>query len=259
MPFDDPDLIACAKLVERADPDRFTAAMAAPVAARRALFPIFAANLEIAHAPWVTKEAMIAEMRLQWWRDIAEEIGKGGEVRRHEVATPLAAVLPPRSAVLLDQLIVARRWDIYRDPFEDRAAFDRYLIHTAGNLLQLGCDALGQADSAVIQDLGFAQGLVNFLRAIPALEAAKRVPLLDGRDQAVADLATEGLARLARARRDRRKISAAARPALLSTWQTEMILKLAQAQPERVKQGTLAVSGFRRSLRLISQVQTGRW
>jgi phytoene synthase len=40
-------LNACAALVERSDPDRFRATMAAPVAARRVLFPIYAFNVEV--------------------------------------------------------------------------------------------------------------------------------------------------------------------------------------------------------------------
>ena len=58
-------LQACAELVERGDPDRFLATMAAPVALRATLFPLYAFNVEIARAPWVTQEPMIAEMRLQ--------------------------------------------------------------------------------------------------------------------------------------------------------------------------------------------------
>ncbi|MFY0679810.1 MAG: squalene/phytoene synthase family protein [Thalassovita sp.] len=259
MSFDDPDVIACAKSLERADPDRFTAVMAAPVAARHALFPIFAANVEIARAPWVTKEEMIAEMRLQWWRDIAEQISKGETVRRHEVATPLAAAISAEGGALLDQLIVARRWDIYKDPFEDQAAFDAYLMNTSGVLLQLACDALGEADPEVVSDLGYAHGLANFLRAIPALEEAKRVPLLDGRPEAVSALAAAGLERLYKARAGRTAISPDARPAVLCTWQTEAILKQARAEPHRVSEGALAMSGFRRSTRLMWQVQTGRW
>ena len=53
-------LNACAALVERSDPDRFRATMAAPVAARRVLFPIYAFNVEVTRAPWVTQEVMIA-------------------------------------------------------------------------------------------------------------------------------------------------------------------------------------------------------
>lgn len=66
-------IAACAALVARGDPDRFAAIMAAPPAARARLFPLYAFNLEVARAPWVTKEPMIAEMRLQWWRDVLAE------------------------------------------------------------------------------------------------------------------------------------------------------------------------------------------
>ena len=89
---------ACASLVRDGDPDRFAAAVAAPVPARAVLFPIYAFNLEVARAPWVTAEPMIAEMRLQWWRDVLSEIEAGGDVRRHEVATPLGAAIGPGEA-----------------------------------------------------------------------------------------------------------------------------------------------------------------
>ena len=73
---------ACAGLVERGDPDRFLAVMAAPPAARARLFPLYAFNLEVARAPWVTQEPMIAEMRLQWWRDAVEMLAGDGPVAR---------------------------------------------------------------------------------------------------------------------------------------------------------------------------------
>ena len=41
---------ACAELVERGDPDRFRAIMAAPPEARAQLFPLYAFNLEVARA-----------------------------------------------------------------------------------------------------------------------------------------------------------------------------------------------------------------
>ncbi|MDA3859145.1 MAG: squalene/phytoene synthase family protein, partial [Roseovarius sp.] len=183
------DLNACADLLRRGDPDRFLAAMAAPVAARRVLLPIYAFNLEVARAPWVTQEPMIAEMRLQWWRDALGEIREVGVVRRHEVVTPLASVLDPVGAAQLDDLIEARRWDIYREPFADQAAFERYISDTSGGLLAVSAKALGPADEAVLADAGYALGLANWLRAIPALEAAGRIPLVDGRPEALRDLA----------------------------------------------------------------------
>ena len=103
------DIIACAGLVERGDPDRFRTVMAAPIEQRPILFALYAFNVEVARAPWVTQETMIAEMRLQFWRDVLEEISAGKAPRRHEVATPLAEILTPGDAVLLDQLVAIRR------------------------------------------------------------------------------------------------------------------------------------------------------
>mgnify|MGYP003628551030 FL=1 len=109
--------------------------MAAPVAARRVLFPIYAFNVEVARAPWVTEEPMIAEMRLQWWRDALEEMASGGTVRRHEVTLPLADVVDGDGARALDRLVAARRWDVYKDGFEDAEHFKEYLDATAGELM----------------------------------------------------------------------------------------------------------------------------
>ena len=141
---------ACAALVEKADPLRFRVAMAAPVPARRILFPLYAFNVEVARAPWVTQEAMIAEMRLQWWRDALEEIGQGGNVRGHEVVDGLAQILDAEGAACLDGLVAARRWDIYKDAFEDAAHFDDYIDATSGHLMWTAARLLGAADEAAL-------------------------------------------------------------------------------------------------------------
>ena len=253
------DLNACADLVRRGDPERFMAAMAAPVEARKILFPIYAFNVEVVRAPWVTQEALIAEMRLQWWRDALEEIRAGGFVRRHEVVTPLAGILDADGAALLDDLIVARYWDINRDPFEDAAAFDDYLTHTSGHLMLVAARALGQADKDVVLDAGYAHGLGNLLRAIPALEEAGRVPLVDGRPDPVRALAETGLARLNSAGRARITVSKQARPALLPAWKTGAILRRAIASPMRVSEGRLDISPIASRLRLIARAGSGWW
>ncbi|TDK50817.1 squalene/phytoene synthase family protein [Antarcticimicrobium luteum] len=253
------DLNACAALVERGDPDRFLAAMAAPPAARAVLFPLFAMNVEVSRAPWVTQEPMIAEMRLQWWRDALEEIAAGGPVRRHEVVSPLAAALAPDMAEALDDYIAVRRWDIYRDPFDDAAQFDRYIDQSAGGLLWAAARALGEADERAVRDFGFATGIANWLRAVPDLEARGRIPLLDGRPEAVRQLAERGLDHLSRARASRGAISPEARPALLSGWQAGVILRQAQKEPARVAQGTLGQSEARKRLTLMVRAASGRW
>lgn len=189
----DADLHACAAIVERGDPLRFRTVMAAPLAARRVLFPLYAFNIEVSRAPWVTAEPMIAEMRLQWWRDALAEIAAGDVVRRHEVVTPLSTLLSAEAARALEGLIEARRWDIYREPFADDPALEDYLNQTSGSLMWTGAAALGQTDETAVRAIGFASGVVAFLRAVPALEAAGRIPLVDGSQAGVRALCERAL------------------------------------------------------------------
>ncbi|QFT59720.1 Squalene/phytoene synthase [Sulfitobacter sp. THAF37] len=258
MGFGD-DLNASAALVERGDPPRFRAAMAAPVAARRVLFPLYAFNIEVARAPWVTQESMIAEMRLQWWRDVCEEIAQGGPVRRHEVATPLAEAITADDARLLDELVAARRWDIYRDPFEDAAHFARYMDQTSGNLTWVAARRLGQADEAVVRDAAYGAGIAAWLRAIPELETAGRVPLLDGTTEGVRALARGAQERLARARANRGAVSKPARAALWHVGQADAILRAATADPAAVADARLPDPEPRDQRRLAWRALTGRW
>jgi phytoene/squalene synthetase len=226
-------------MVERADPWRFRATMAAPLAARHLLFPLYAFNVEVARAPWVTQEPMIAEMRLQWWRDICEEIAQDRPVRRHEVATPLARAITPADALLLDELVTARRWDVYQDPFEDETHFAQYIDRTAGHLMVIAARRLGEVDEAVVRDAAYAAGIAAWFAAIPTLVEKGRIPLLDGTAKAVAAMADTALQRLANARKSRHKISRSAAPALLPAAMAGPVLRAARRDPGRVAAGQL--------------------
>jgi hypothetical protein len=250
-------LDACAALVERGDPDRFLAVMAAPVAARARLLPLYAFNLEVARAPWVSAEPMIAEMRLQWWRDVVT----GPARRAHEVAGPLrdlleAADLPCDVA---DRLVEARRWDIYRDAFADQDAMDAYLEDTGAGLMWLAALALGApaGAEAAVRAYGWAAALAQYLRAIPDLVARGRVPLVDGRPQAVAELALRGLIRINAARRAGGMVPRMAKAAMLAGWQAESLLRQAARDPGAVAEGRLALPEFTRRGRLLWQATTG--
>lgn len=255
----DADLIACAKLVEKGDPDRFAATMAAPVAVRKVLFPIYAFNVEVSRAPWVTKEAIIAEMRLQWWTDALEEIASGGLVRRHEVVTSLAHVLDEPAARELQKVVQARLWDVYRDPFEDQAAFSKYIEDTAASLLRAASQALIGNIPDMLNDLGYASGLAQFLRAVPELERQGRRPLVDGRPEAVRELAQQGFDRLVKSRKARSGVIAEVRPITSAAWQAGPLLKQAKSDPRRVANGTLCMAEAYKKLRLVWCAATGRW
>jgi phytoene/squalene synthetase len=229
------------------------------VAARPVLFALYAFNVEVARAPWVTQEPMIAEMRLQWWRDALEEIGTGKTPRKHEVVTPLANILDAEACAALDALIAARRWDVYKDPFENAAHFDDYIDATSAGVMWTAARLLGARDPAPVRDMAYAAGVANWLRAIPELEARGRLALVDGSPEAIRDLADDALARLDRARKARGAVPVSAAPALLAGWRAAATLKAARDVPWRVGEGKLGESEFRRKGALLVRSLTGRW
>jgi phytoene/squalene synthetase len=249
--------------LERGDPDRFLALMAAPPAARERLLPLYAFNLEVARAPWVTAEPLIAGIRLQWWRDVLAEIAEGAPPRAHDVVRPLAEVLrqaaiPP---ALLDAIAAARRWDITREPFADRAALAAHLEATGGNLMWAAALALGAPPEAEIpvRHLARAGALAAWFRAVPELRARGCHPLPDPAPEAVSALAREGLGWLAAARAGRSVVPPSAVPALHPAWQAGPLLRRAARDPAAVTEGRLALSEASRRGRLLWQAMTGRW
>ncbi|MGR3661554.1 MAG: squalene/phytoene synthase family protein [Paracoccaceae bacterium] len=246
---------ACAEIVQKGDPDRFLATMAAPPHIREILFPIYAFNVEVSRAPWVTEETMIAEMRLQWWRDALAEIGQGGTIRRHEIITPLASVLDKTGTDLLDGLVNARRWDVYKDPFENKDHFDEYLTATAGNLMWAAARAIGATEGEqTVTTYGAASGLANWFKAVPELEARSRIPLVDGRPAAVIKLANDALIKLKQARKS---VPKSAYPATRTGWLADRTLRSAAATPADVIDGRLHNSEFSRKFSLLLRVVTG--
>lgn len=252
---------ACAALVEAGDPERFLAAMAAPADVRGALFVLYALNLEVAKAPFVTKEPMIAEMRLQFWRDTVADAAAGKEVRAHEVAAPLAGLIAEAGldADALDQMIAARRFDIYPND-ADQVGFelDDYLRRTAGHLMALSVAACG-ADAgkqAAARDVGQAMGIASWLRAVPDLVGHKRVVAEDLDSDVLVARAQYGLDLLAAHKRvDFGTATAAVRAA----WLTAPILRQVVADPRRVIDGGLGLSEFRKRGSLLRRSLLNRW
>lgn len=254
----------CAEHVARSDPDRFAAAMTAPPERRGPLMTLYAFNLEVARAPWVTSEPMIAAMRLQWWTDAIAEIYDGKPPRRHEVVTPLAEVVAahdlPRAP--FDALIEARHRDIEPEPHADAEALWAWLDATGGGLMWLAARTL-DADTALeplARAHGTASAAANLIAALPALNAADAQPLPPpgGADELRA-LAEKALETLRDTRRQRGRVPAAVRPAFLTGWQAEATLKAARRDPETVLKMPPARSEFRRRASLLWAATTGRW
>ena len=253
----DHDLSACAALLARGDPPRLRAAMAAPVAMRRLLLPLYAFNLEVARAPWVTQEPTIALMRLQWWRDALSEIAAGGPVRRHEVVTPLAAALDGRGARELDDAVAAREADLETAAPADLDAVAAHVDRTAGTLLWTAARLAGARDEAAARAAGRAQGIANYLAAVPALVARGRHPLPHGDPpRHAAALARSGLDALAAFRAARPP--AAARPVFLVLPEAHAALCRYAADPAAVLAPPPPEPGLRARLSLAWRAAAGR-
>lgn len=243
----DPGLTACAQLVERGDPDRFAATMAAPVAMRRVLFPLYAFNLEIARAPWMSAEPLIAEMRLQWWHDALDEIAAGGPVRRHEVATPLAQVIDAAGAALLTGCVTARRREAQRLPMADAGDLRDYVADTGGTLMWVAARALGGDDESRARGIGAAAGLANYLLGVPLFLQRGLNPLPDMTTAQFNDLVQAHLDMA----RPRGRPGFGQKMAELAGWRAADILARALRDPAAIPEGRLAEPAFRRNLSLL--------
>ena len=193
-------------------------------------FPLYAFNLEVARAPWVTQEPLIAEMRLQWWADALDEIAGGGPVRRHEVTEPLAKVLEcqrmPRSCsgsstpggatrgASLGRL--ARRWN---------AIWPRPPVPCFGRW-HAGCPRTPKPGRL---RLAQRKGSPNYLLAVPEFLARGQNPLPEMTEAEFAEMLSRALAGLDQPRGNR-----AERIAELAAWRARGVLLRARRDPAAV-------------------------
>lgn len=261
-PYD--PIAACAEQVAKGDPDRFMATMTGSIEDRKRLFPLYAFNLEIARAPYMSQEPMVAMIRLQFWRDVIEAAVEGNEAPRHDVATPLSQLLiwgDMRSAPLL-RMIDAREGDVQGAPASTHEAILSYLRETTGALMLAACQLCGGADFSgdfeqdqAFEDVGMAQGLANWLMAQPALQQAGRGHVVPEAD-VIEALCTDGLARLDRAHA---RLGARGNAALRAAWRSKRLLSEARKHPGRVQAGELGEAEILRRGRLLGLSLFGRW
>lgn len=162
----------CEELIRDVDEDRFLAAQFSPADKRPHLFALYAFSHEIARVRDSVREAMIGEIRLQWWRDTLQ-----GEARGDVRANPIAAALDdtivkfrlPRQALV--DLIDARVFDLYDDQMPTVNDLEGYCGETSSSLLRLASIILcggadpGSADAA--GHAGVAYAMTGLLRAFP--------------------------------------------------------------------------------------------
>ena len=93
-------------LVRNADRDRFLGALFAPEPARTDLLAVLAFDHELARTRSVTREPMLARIRLEWWREAVGEAAGTGKPRAQPIVESLSETirrhdLPPERLVAL--------------------------------------------------------------------------------------------------------------------------------------------------------------
>jgi len=162
----------CEDLVRTGDKNRFLATLFAPQKYRRALYALYAFNLEVARTREMAREPMPGEIRLQWWRDVLGGAGRG-EIDAHPVAAALRDVvvryrLPPK---MLLELIDARSFDLYDEPVGSLSYLERYAMQTSSALIEMAARILCDGRDPNVGDLarhaGIAYAIAGLLLALP--------------------------------------------------------------------------------------------
>lgn len=100
--------------VRTADRDRFLGALFAPEPARRGLLALLAFDHELARTRTVTREPMLARIRLEWWREAVVEAAGSGKLRSQPLVESLSEIARRHGlgAERLTALIDAREEEI---------------------------------------------------------------------------------------------------------------------------------------------------
>src|SRR5438045_3123307 len=131
----------CEDLVRAGDKNRFLATLFAPQKYRRALYALYAFNLEVARVRDLAREPMPGEIRLQWWRDALAGLS-AGEAGAAPIAKALQDVLKHYRLPLhvLADLIEARSFDLYDDPMGSLEELEAYAVKTSSAVMALAAE-----------------------------------------------------------------------------------------------------------------------
>jgi phytoene synthase len=170
------DFDHCETLVREADKDRFVATLFASAPRRRALYALYAFNVELARVRDVAREPMPGEIRLQWWREVLGGVrtGEAGPVASALMATIVRYRLPLQ---VFEEMIEARSFDLYDDPMGSLAELEAYAEKTSWALIGLAAQILNEGNEPrldqAVRHAGIAQAIAGLLAAFP-LHAARR-------------------------------------------------------------------------------------
>jgi len=163
-------------------PDRYLAALLAPRDFRDDLVALAAVIGELERIPRVVTEPGLGEIRLQWWRDWLDDLGKGTRTG-NPVADRMTDVIARRGLQVapLIELIDARVDDFYSDPVADDAAFLAGVDRAEAGAFRLAAAIAGAptdaAADAVLAAAARGYGITRALLGLPFAVSRGRWPL----------------------------------------------------------------------------------
>lgn len=161
----------CADMVEKDDHDRYLTTLFVSKEMRRSLNALYAFNIEVAKTLETTKETMIGELKLQWWRD-ALEAAKQGTIREHPVIIELAPIIINKTISVdgMMHIINARSRELTSSQPSSLKHLIEYCRYTAGALNKLAFQIIADRPSDIalkhVEQIGIAWGLIGIIRAI---------------------------------------------------------------------------------------------
>ncbi len=183
-----------AELVKARSLERYWSTFLAPAPMQAPLIVLYAFDAELDHVVAAIREPMVAQIRLQWWRD-AIELAEPGMKTGNPVADALSGVILtldlPKER--LTSMIDARTAEVAGSPPSDMEGLRSLLREAEGTVFELAASLLGDRSEAAKEaaaHAGVAWGLTQRLRTFAIQASRHRLQLphahLEGRG---ADLA----------------------------------------------------------------------
>lgn len=167
--------------VRDSDPDRYICALFAEPKFQQDLFSLYAFYIEISDIPHRVKEPQLGQIRLQWWRDVIENISDTC-LHYNFISRGLCQVYERYnlSSSCLNVILDTRLLDLEKYQPETISDLISYLKGTSGAVSLLALDIIGIKEPetrTAVEEVAIAYGLIGIIRSTSFLAARDRILL----------------------------------------------------------------------------------
>lgn len=162
--------------------DHYLSAILAPRDVRDDLVVLAAFLGDVWRIPQIASEALIGEIRLQWWVDALSQSDDADRLTGNPVGDAVCALIRRRQLGPQDfiGIVEALRSELYSEPSADGISFETYLERTDGAAFEIASRILGvlsMETRSLCRHAGRAYGAVRVLKRLP-YAASKGILLL---------------------------------------------------------------------------------